>query len=123
MVQAETAKTREARHTLRRKTRAAQKFAEQRERDLRYGRPTRDLTAEEVELLAISARSPRDLRAISSARALGCLIWQVELLAGADGLYERLKGEKAAEKEFWLSKVKPPIGQRTDCPALCTALH
>lgn len=71
----QTANTRKARHDLRRNTRAAQKFVAQRERDLRYGRPVRDVTAEELELVA-----------------------------NADGLYEKLKTEKAEEKAFWLSK-------------------
>lgn len=71
----ETDRTQAARRKLRKDTREAQMFKEKRERDLRYGRPTRDLTEEEEMLLA-----------------------------QADGLYERLKAEKLVEKEFWLSK-------------------
>jgi len=71
----ETSRTKQARYDLRKATRDAQLFAVQRERDLRYGRPTRDLTAEEEELIA-----------------------------NADGMYERLKAEKKEEKMFWLSK-------------------
>jgi len=71
----ETAKTKAVRYELRKKTREAQLFVRQRERDLQFGRPTRDVSAEEHALLE-----------------------------QADGLYERLKAEKALEKTFWLSK-------------------
>ena len=71
----ETAKTKQARYELRKATREAQLFVVQHARDVKYGRLTRELTAREQELLA-----------------------------GADGLYERLKEEKQTEKLFWLSK-------------------
>ena len=71
----ELAKTKAARYEQRKKTREAQLFVKQRENDLKYGRPTRDLTAEEEGLLA-----------------------------NAEGLYERLKEEKKTEKLYWLSK-------------------
>jgi len=71
----ELAKTKAARHAERKGTREAQLFVKQRENDLKYGRPVRDLTAEEEALLA-----------------------------NADGLYERLKSEKKTEKLYWLTK-------------------
>lgn len=57
------------RRQLRERTRDAVRFAEQRARDVRFGRPTRDLTAAEEELIA-----------------------------GAPTLRKRLKEQKAAEK-------------------------
>jgi len=71
----ETAVTKAKRYALRKATREAQLYVQQRERDLRYGRPVRGVTEEEKQLIA-----------------------------NADGLYERLKEEKAVEKKFWLSK-------------------
>ena len=47
----ERAKTQAARRDLRRRTRAAQLAQRERERDLQYGRPPRELSAEELGLL------------------------------------------------------------------------
>ena len=69
----EVAKARARRFELRKRTREAQLAQQQRERDLRFGRPARDLTTEEEELLA-----------------------------AADGLYAQLKQEKEREKAYWL---------------------
>jgi len=66
------AQARDERRLLRQKTREAQKFEAQRKRDLGYGREVRDFTEEELSLLA-----------------------------GASTLRERLKKQKAAEKEYW----------------------
>ncbi|KAL1519813.1 hypothetical protein AB1Y20_023320 [Prymnesium parvum] len=63
------------RRELRRKTRAAQLMEKQIARDKQHGRPTRELTAEELDLLR-----------------------------GASTLHDRLKKEKAVEKEYWQSK-------------------
>ena len=71
----EVAKARARRFELRKRTREAQLAQQQRERDLRFGRPARDLTTEEEELLA-----------------------------AADGLYAQLKQEKEREKAYWLGK-------------------
>ena len=83
----ETAKTKERRFQLRKKTREAQLF-KQRDNDLLRKRPVRDLTPEEIELLE-----------------------------GADTLYERLKAEKKQEKMYWLSKwwhVRRPEKRKID---------
>ena len=97
---AETAKTKAVRYELRKKTRQAQLFVRQRERDLQFGRPTRDVSAEEHALLGL-----------------------------ADGLYERLKAEKALEKKFWLSKWWHQVSASEDlrlplmtCECLCGPL-
>ena len=84
----ETAKTKEARFQLRKKTREAQLFKKKRENDLIKKRPVRDFTEEELELLA-----------------------------GAETLYERLKAEKLKEKLYWLSKwwhVRRPEKRKID---------
>ena len=84
----ETAKTKERRFQLRKKTREAQLFKKQRDNDLLRKRPVRDLTPEEIELLE-----------------------------GADTLYERLKAEKKQEKMYWLSKwwhVRRPEKRKID---------
>ena len=68
----ERAKTQAARRDLRRRTRAAQLAQRERERDLQYGRPPRELSAEELRLLD-----------------------------GAATLRQRLKEEKEAEFAWW----------------------
>ena len=68
----ERAKTQAARRDLRRRTRAAQLAQRERERDLQYGRPPRELTSEELRLLD-----------------------------GAATLRQRLKEEKEAEFAWW----------------------
>jgi len=71
----ERAHTQTVRRELRRNTRAAQLAEKQIKLDKQHGRPTRELTAEEVELLK-----------------------------GASTLHDRLKAEKAAESAYWNSK-------------------
>ena len=71
----QTALTKQKRYELRKATREAVLFQKQRENDLKYGRPTRDMTERELSLIANEA-----------------------------GLYEKLKAEKKQEKLFWLSK-------------------
>jgi hypothetical protein len=71
----QTSKTKQMRHDTRKATREAQLFVKQREIELKYGRPVRDVTDEE--------------------RAL---------IANADGLYDKFKAEKQEEKLYWLSK-------------------
>ena len=71
----QTSKTKSDRYDLRRRTREAVLFAKQRENDHKYGRPVRELTKQEEELIA-----------------------------GSDGLYEKLKAERQSEKHYWLSK-------------------
>jgi len=68
-------RSKQERRALREATRDALRFSEQRGRDLRFGRPTRPLTAEEEELIA-----------------------------GAPTLRARLKASKAAEKAHFQAR-------------------
>ena len=70
-----TSKSKTARHDLRKRTREAVLFQKQRDSDVKYGRPVRELTDEEKDLIA-----------------------------NEPGLYEKLKAQKLQEKLFWLSK-------------------
>jgi len=69
-------RSKQERRALREATRDALRFSEQRGRDLRFGRPTRPLTAEEEELVA-----------------------------GAPTLRARLKASKAAEKAHFQARA------------------
>ena len=83
-----TSKTKAARQDLRKRTREAVLFQKKRENDLKYGRAVREITEEELTLIA-----------------------------NEPGLYEKLKAEKKQEKAFWLSKwwhVRRPEKKKID---------
>mmetsp|Transcript_15419 Transcript_15419/g.46937 ORF Transcript_15419/g.46937 Transcript_15419/m.46937 type:complete len:326 (+) Transcript_15419:669-1646(+) len=73
------------RRQLRERTLDAQSAAAQRERDLRYNRPARELTAEELDLIQ-----------------------------GAPTLRARLKAQKAAESRYWLSRPHHQMRPKQD---------